>query len=323
MSLQSIFNQNPNIIINTDIDGILSGIILQKYCNCRIAGFSNSKETVWLANPDESVYSPVYIDMFVPKPNVVCIEQHIISVNKEHHDKFVNYGTKINPNLERGRVFESRHDYTYKYPFGTVHYILALLEAEGIKISLPNLEKTADLDLSIRLGDLVLRADDAMKTTLNSNYMANAKDWWGWLYERSCKASSIKSMIDYLNTIPYTNVDSIKMNTKHYFTNHFNCRTSDGGFAQITLNGTNQLLQNIINYIDEIANLMEITFNYPKKLYPKNGKYNLLYWSNQWSDDFIKNNTIQGKDVFSYGFIYGPGGRYQNFSFTTDMKDND
>ena len=44
--LKEIFNRNPNIIINTDIDGILSGVILVKYCNCRIVGFTNSKDCV-------------------------------------------------------------------------------------------------------------------------------------------------------------------------------------------------------------------------------------------------------------------------------------
>ena len=39
--------QNQNVIINTDIDGILSGLILHNFLNCEIVGFSNSWDTVW------------------------------------------------------------------------------------------------------------------------------------------------------------------------------------------------------------------------------------------------------------------------------------
>lgn len=38
--LKELFSKNPNIIINTDIDGFLSGMILQTYLGCKIVGFS-------------------------------------------------------------------------------------------------------------------------------------------------------------------------------------------------------------------------------------------------------------------------------------------
>lgn len=114
--LKDLFRENKNIVINTDIDGILSGIILCKYCGCKVAGFSNSKETVWLRDDVKSVYDPVYIDIFVPNKDVWCVDQHIVSVNDKHHDMFVSAGTKINPQLDRHRIFQKR-DYTYKYPF--------------------------------------------------------------------------------------------------------------------------------------------------------------------------------------------------------------
>lgn len=33
--LQELFAKNKNIVINTDIDGILSGLLLVKYCDCK------------------------------------------------------------------------------------------------------------------------------------------------------------------------------------------------------------------------------------------------------------------------------------------------
>ena len=316
--ISEIFKKKPNIIINTDIDGILCGVILCHYCGCKVAGFSNSKDKVWLRDDIKSVYDPIYIDMFVPKSDVWCIDQHIIAVNDAHHDKFVATGTKINPQIDRHRVFQ-KWDYTYKYPFGSIHYIIAMLEKEGIKIQYPNLLNIVDPTLSIRLGDLLLRADDAMKTTLNSNYMKNARDWWNWLIELSNNAESVKRMEQFLySDTPSTEVERIKSNTKTYLNTHFLSRTSDGGFNQIT-DFQGFLLPNIQKYIDEIGRLMEMPINYPIHYIPHKGTYNLLYWSPQWEQEFVNNGTINGKEVFSYAFIYSPGGRNQNFSFTTEM----
>lgn len=319
MTLTELFSQNPNIIINTDIDGIMSGVILCHYCGCRIVGFSNSKETVWLADGVDDVYSPVYIDMFVPRRNVFCIDQHIVSVNDDHHDKFVGFGTKFNPQFDEHRVFEA-WDYKYKYPFGAVHYIIARLESEGITIDYPSLDTIVDANLRIRLGDLLLRADDAMKTTLNSNYMKNAREWWTRLSDLSDNATSIERMINFLyDDTERDEVDDIKANTKRYFNNHFDSRTSDGGFNSIT-DGQNNLLPNIVRYIDEVSHQMQMPIQYPRHYTPHKGVYNLRYWSPQWEEEFVQNGTIDGKEVFSYAFIYGPGGRFQNFSYTTDME---
>ena len=303
--LRKVFEHNPNIVINTDIDGILCGVLLCNYCGCKVAGFSNSKDTVWLRNDIKSVYEPVYIDMFVPRKDVYCIDQHIVSVNDQHHDFFVASGTKINPQLDRHRVFQ-KWDYTYKYPFGTVHYIIAMLEKEGLIIDYPSLNKVVDKKFCIRLGDLLLRADDAMKTTLNSNYMKNARDWWDWLIGLSNKAEAVTRMADFLyNDTHAEKVETIKTNTKSYLNTNFLSRTSDGGFNQIT-DSCGKLLPNIQHYIDEIGRLMEMPICYPLQYTSHKGKYNLLYWSQQWEEEFTHNGTIDGKDVFSYAFIYSP-----------------
>lgn len=94
-SLTDIFQQNKNIVINTDIDGILSGIFLQKYFDCNIVGFCNSKDKVWISNRLSSVYEPVYIDMFVVNRDVTCIEQHLISVDDTHHNYWTSCNNKI------------------------------------------------------------------------------------------------------------------------------------------------------------------------------------------------------------------------------------
>ena len=57
----------------------------------------------------------------------------IISYNGEHHQQIINYGTKINPNLERNRTFlgDMGVEYKYKYPFAdrNAHLYLTALQA--------------------------------------------------------------------------------------------------------------------------------------------------------------------------------------------------
>ena len=179
--LKEIFTKNKDIIVNTDIDGFLCGLFLQKYFNCRIVGFSNSKKEIWIIPEIASIYDPVYIDLFVVNPDVVCIEQHIIAKNDTHLSNIKALGTKINPNLDRNRTFEG--DYYHKYPFGTIHYLLALMEKEGIKVTLPNLQKRVTYPHSgnnTTLGHIIMRADDALHSTLSA-YRDNALDWWKFL----------------------------------------------------------------------------------------------------------------------------------------------
>lgn len=318
MTLRDLFIAHPDIIINTDIDGILSGVFLSHYCGCKVAGFSNSKDTVWLRDGINSVYDPVYIDMFVPRPDVWCVDQHIVSVNGRHHDRFVAAGTKLSPQLDRHRVFE-RNDYKSKYPFGAVHYIIARLENEGVKVDLPDLHTVVDARLNIRLGDLLLRADDAMKTSLNSNYVDNAKGWWKWLWALSDHASSVRRMIDFLyKDTPTNKVNAIKANTKAYFFSHFGSSSGDGGFEGVT-DSANIILPNVVGYINEMARIMGMPLAFERHYVPHVGQFKRVSWDRRWENEFVDRGTIHGEAVFSYAFVYGPDATSPNFSYTVNM----
>ena len=95
---------NKKIIINSDIDGLLSGLILKKYLNCDLAGFSNSHNCVWIDKSRiNSIYDAVYIDMFITNKNVICLDQHIVAVNTFHHEKLKN----LEDQKKEVRSFES------------------------------------------------------------------------------------------------------------------------------------------------------------------------------------------------------------------------
>lgn len=317
--ITEFLTQNPNIIINTDIDGFLSGIILQKYCGAKIVGFSNSKKNIWVTPEINSIYEPIYIDLYVANPHVVCIEQHIIAHNKEHLFQIEGYGTKINPNNERGRTFvgDYKGDYFHKYPFGTVHFIIALLAREGIEVSLPSLHEEVTLPhthVTTCLGQVLMRADDALYSSLSA-YADNAIDWWEYLSSTSnCK--SITEMIQFIKSCDKAQAQSYKNSIGKFFKS-LGCDGLDGAFNNITeVNGS--LQKRVQDFYECVKILMK------EPLLPNLPEFLILH-----EGRFMKNSMKRESDIsilsnpslFSYAYIYGPYSPYPNFSYTLDMKD--
>lgn len=239
--LKELFEKNRHIVVNSDIDGFLCGMLLHKYFGCNVVGFSNSRDTVWLAPEVSDIDAPVYIDLYVARPGVVCIDQHIIAYDSRHHDIIRSYGTKFNPNLERKRTFigDMESDYSHKYPFGTVHYLIALMARDGIDVSLPDLSevhRTKQWDdaahtISATLGHVILRADDALYSTL-SKYTENAFDWWNWL-DPDHDIPAIKALRKYIETCASANAMIYKHEIGTFFMK-LGCDGQDGAFRKVT-----------------------------------------------------------------------------------------
>jgi hypothetical protein len=309
-----ILETNKKIIINTDIDGVLSGLILTNYASCEVVGFSNSKNTVWIDDSKiNSIYTAVYVDMFVADNNVKCIDQHIVAVNEQHHNILNTNANKINPNFENPRFHLPNHSYYNKYPFGTVHYIIAVLESEGIRVNLDFMNPVG----SLKFIDFLLRADDAMTTTLASNYMTNASSWWQWLLRKSCGAKSIATMRAYLNTLNEREVFAKKQTTTSILTNPttFGCTSPDGGYQSI-IDIRGRLLPNVRTYFDFLAQSSGLEcFNFDLNLTPFVGRVNRTSLSTIQINDLIKENSINGERIFSYAFVRSAI-RDKNFSYT-------
>ena len=311
--MKDLLKSHKKIIINTDIDGVLSGLILTNYLGCQIVGFSNSRDTVWLdKNNAASIYDATYIDMFVPNIKVPCIDQHIISVNERHHQILFNNKIKINPNLENPRFHLPNDSYYKKYPFGTIHFIIATLESQGFDI---DLDLTKEIN-TLKFGDILLRADDAMKTTVVSSYVDNARSWWKWLQDKSGNSNCTNSMIQYLASLSPEAVSQTKHRTTQLLTGYpFNCEKPDGGFKQI-LNDSMFLLENVKNYfklISEFANLK--CFNLEMELTPFIGRADRIQLDNSQIDELINTNKLNGQDLFSYAFVMSSN-KAANFSYT-------
>ncbi len=308
-----LLKQNKKIIVNTDIDGIFSALVLHNFVGCEVVGFCNSDNTVWIDKRKvSSIYDCVYIDMFVPLSNVGCIDQHIISVNERHHELIRQNNKKYNPNLDNPRFHNPSSSYFLKYPFGTVHYIIAGLESTGIKIDL-DLFNTAD---NLQLIDFILRADDAMKTTVDSPYSANAKQWWTWLLKYSKNGTLTGKFITYLSTLNSSKVTLIKKaTTEKVMGAPFFCTSKDGGFKSI-LEESSLMKNNVKDYFKYLADISKLKcFDLELNLSPHIGTPAKISLSQELQNELIDFGTINNKKVFSYAFIWAST-KPDNFSYT-------
>lgn len=320
-----LLKRNNKIIINTDIDGVLSGFVLCKYCGCEIVGFSNSAQYVWWRKDKiSSIYDAVYIDMYVPRKDVLTIDQHIIAYDADTLSSIASLGSKMNPNIDNPRTFLPNSSYYLKYPFGTIHYILSKLGKVGIEV-LFDLERVVDdkHGCPLNIADIILRADDAMTTTLKSRYVENARSWWIWLRENSNMSKNIFDLTDYLNKCIHSKIDVYgrKEAIAAYFKGDFLCDSPDGGFTRI-LDEHGKIYEWVAKYLtfffsllggDDFASMLDEAFSSQYEM--ACGKAIRIYMTPQLASELREHGTINGQEVFSYGYVRSSN-RPANFSYT-------
>lgn len=316
--LKEILLQHPKIIINSDIDGLLSGLLLHHYLGCEVVGFSNSWDAVWIDKARlSSIYEGTYIDLYVADPNVLSIEQHIIAVNDEHLGLLKANPNKINPNLERDRIFTNGRSYQLKYPFGTFHYLCAILESEGVDIDL-------DLDRSrngFSLGDFITRADDALFNSHNQ-YRANAWDWWEWLLVRSSNGRMTNRFIEFIRRFDIDSSEQNKRRIDSFCSSAPYYSGKKDGEYKFILAQDKTLLRGFQDFIRFLSGLSGMRcFDLSPLFTPYFGQAQRIIYFRDFNDEFIHNQTYKGDSVFSYSFIYGPFSRYSNFSYTLEIKE--
>ena len=308
-----LFKENQKCIINTDLDGVLTGLILQNYLNWEIVGYCDSKDTVWLVPGEiENISELIFLDIFVANPNLKCIDQHIIAKDADHAYKLARNPNKQNPNLQRIRYASSngkdRSAYAWKYPFGTVHYIIACLEALGHKISI---DKDNSIINGVNTLDLILRADDAARSTAR-NYRENALDWWKWLKELG--GSQTEEIADYCSEINFPYAQQCYDVFTRVFRREYGCHTNDGNFSKRLKHNNCIIDENINRYIKDIAESLNIPpLNLNDQYFAYTGKFLLEATYNTEA----VNNILRRDDLFSYAYTYCMGRlAAKGFSYT-------
>lgn len=312
MRLSEFFNRagTKKIVINSDIDGFLSGMILQKYYDCEIVGFSNSKESIWLTPNIESVRTPVYIDIFINCPETYCIDQHIVAYDNNHINRLLAYGTKLNPNLNVSRRtyigdLGENANYYRKYPFGTVHFLIALMKEDDIEVEFNDLSQVYTIKgtkYHTCPGQIIMRADDALYSSLGP-YKDNANEWWGILNQYN--SEMIRRLIQYKNSCNRNLNREYKMTIGEFFQIGLNCDGQDGAFNTITNADGKTLQTRIVEYNRVINKIIGINMELPNELVEHRGVAQRSFY-----------NDTNINNAFTYAFVCGPT-KPNAFSFTT------
>lgn len=318
MLLSDFFRRagTKKIVINTDIDGFLSGMILQKYYDCEVVGFSNSKDCIWLTPDITSIHKPVYIDIFINTPKTYCIDQHIVAYDNAQLERILAYRTKMNPNLDVSKRTYSgdlghKSDYFHKYPFGTVHYLIALMKRDCIDVKFNDLGKMWKVKgadsrrYDVCPAQIILRADNALFSSLGP-YKENTDIWWDHLKQFNSK--TIDDLIDYKNSCDKSRNDEYRRKIGDFFVNGLECDGEDGAFNRIAISNKKALQPRVIAYNRIINKILGINMNLPTEVIEHRG---IAQRSSYNSNKMDK--------AFTYAFVCSPNKPDSCFSYTTDF----
>jgi hypothetical protein len=258
----------------------------------------------------------VFIDIYLFPENLKCIDQHIVAVDSEHHKVLTGNTNKLNPNLLNERTFLPDNSYYKKYPFGTAHFIIAWLERNGINVKL-DFAKRTNKDISSI--DLLLRADDAFKTSTFSNYTANADEWWEWLKDYSRNGKVTNELFSYIQKFREDKSSADTEKKKNAIaellqSKPFYCDSPDGGFKEGASLGDGFLKNNVREYFGFIADAVglecfRLDFSFTQ-IKGKAARTKL----NESQLQQLKSGVSE-KNLFSYAFVRSSK-RSDNFSFT-------
>ncbi len=131
-----IVQKSQKCVLSRDSDGFLCGLLVSQFLDWEIKGFYDGK--VLIIKEDVQPENCIFLDVDINRTCVRSIGHHIIAFNRRLSPPNFNYTNCIQPNLLRN--FDGKNDFQRKYPFGTIHLLLGLLQKAQI---LGNLSENA------------------------------------------------------------------------------------------------------------------------------------------------------------------------------------
>ena len=162
-----IIERNLDCVISPDSDGVLCGLLMSHYLGWHIRGFY---DTTALAIEDGiEPRNVVFLDAEIYRAGVRSIGNHMLMYRKEDLPKewTTNFTESLAINNLRGHQFEG--GFSLKYPFATIHLLLAFVARSGI-----------DIPISRTAIDWLLFADGTFQNLFR--YPENCTDWLRYLH---------------------------------------------------------------------------------------------------------------------------------------------
>lgn len=307
-------------IINTDLDGFLSGLLLHNFLGTEIVGFCDSGEYVWKKEGIDW-RDCTFIDMFVVPKDISTLCNHMIAVDKEHAEELFRNGQKMNPNVDVA-LRDFKESYTTKFSLATVHYIIAKLEQfDHPLIQKINLRNTTQ---GYRCVDVLLRADDVMNNTVHT-YRENSLFWWDKMQGiASLRTQGLftKALVNYTDAIYRGDIrkDVERYNKLfgNFVKNRFGCDTPDGGYRGLNFAHTDikEHAKSFVSFLSDLLGLESFPMN--EELVVYKGKAHRTNLTTEDLDD-IRYGEFRDQKLFSYAFVCRPSSE-NHFSYTVDLE---
>jgi len=159
-----IIERGQNCILSPDSDGFLCGLLMSHYLGWKVRGFYDGK--VLLIDKNLSPKDCIFLDMEIFRKEVRSVGQHMVAYQYSQPPKnWDNFSQCISANNLRG--FDVHRKFIEKYPFATVHLLLAIL---GVKHDVAPIPKSFGY---------LLYTDGTFKNLLN--YPDNSLSWFKFL----------------------------------------------------------------------------------------------------------------------------------------------
>lgn len=156
------------MVCSLDLDGLLSAMLMESLLGWQLVGFYDAQRLWVRFDVDISSGKVVFLDHDIYRKEIPSVGHHMLQWQKDiplpEHER------SLNPNLLRGVTAD---EFGRKYPFGTVHLLLACLSAWH-----PEWRETK-LHFSRDFLPILLNVDSAMQSAFT--YVRNAMEWLEWL----------------------------------------------------------------------------------------------------------------------------------------------
>lgn len=306
-------------IINTDLDGFLSGLLLHNFLGTEIVGFSDSGEYIW-KKAGVTWTDCTFIDMFVVPKGIKTLCNHIIAVDDAHAKELFWDNHKENPNSDVAtRSFKD--SYTTKFSLATVHYIIAKLEQYDHDLTVINLK---NIVRGQRCIDVILRADDVMNNTVHT-YRENSLFWWGKMSELATTREQglvTQSFMNYTDAIHKGvfdfNVVQHKKNFEFFVKSNFKCDSPDGGYKGLHFADSliHEHAKAFVKFLSELTGLKPFPMEDELVVY-KGQAHRASVTTDDLED--IREGKFRGSQLFSYAFVSRPSSQ-NHFSYTINLE---
>lgn len=161
-----IAQDNVKLIISPDSDGFLSALLYLNYFNARVVGYYDCK--IMLCEESIDPKDCIFLDLDIFCKDMKSVGHHMVCYNKKNKpSNWYNYDNCIQ--LNNLRDFDCMHDFSRKYPFATIHFLLSLLENV----------KTKKISLSPDAIVPLLFSDGVLNNLFG--YPENCLEWFNWL----------------------------------------------------------------------------------------------------------------------------------------------